>query len=188
MSYKLTPPSLSRYSVTRTEVLRRVTRALDETRVVLLHAPAGYGKTTTLIQLHRHFEAEGITCAWLQLDESDNDLSRFIGSLQRVLQPLEVERAATINARPGFGPADGGAAAQNLLDTAARLKAPLALFLDDLEAVTSPAVLAVIAGIVGHLVDGGPTPARRRARVVEGAGTVARDRCLIPAAVHRGSR
>jgi LuxR family maltose regulon positive regulatory protein len=154
MSYKLTPPSLSRYSVTRTEVLRRVTRALDETRVVLLHAPAGYGKTTTLIQLHRHFEAEGITCAWLQLDESDNDLSRFIGSLQRVLQPLEVERAATINARPGFGPADGGAAAQNLLDTAARLKAPLALFLDDLEAVTSPAVLAVIAGIVSRLPPG----------------------------------
>jgi LuxR family maltose regulon positive regulatory protein len=90
--------------------------ALDETKVVLLHAPAGYGKTTTLIQLHRRFVADGVACAWLQLDDADNDLSRFMRSLQQLLPPLEPGRGGAELVERRLAAGDSGAVVEVLLD------------------------------------------------------------------------
>ena len=64
-----------------------VTRALaaDNARVVLIQAPAGYGKTTLLQQIRAHLGEQQIRSGWLTLDEGDDDLSRFLAHLHAVI-------------------------------------------------------------------------------------------------------
>ena len=46
--------------------------------VVVLVAPAGYGKSTLMSRWHGHLSERGIPCAWLSMDEDDNDTTRFM--------------------------------------------------------------------------------------------------------------
>lgn len=50
--------------------------------LLLVHAPAGYGKTTTIAE---RFEALQANTAWLRLEESDNDPGRFAAYLAHTL-------------------------------------------------------------------------------------------------------
>ena len=46
-------------------------------RLTLIHAPAGYGKTSLLVQWHRLLVERGIEVAWLTLEEEESDAARF---------------------------------------------------------------------------------------------------------------
>lgn len=59
--------------------------------VTLLRAPAGYGKSIALGQLHMALKADGERCATLTLDKRDADLDRFF---RRVADALSVDVAA----------------------------------------------------------------------------------------------
>ncbi|MCY4057929.1 MAG: hypothetical protein OXG44_07995, partial [Gammaproteobacteria bacterium] len=41
-------------------------------RITLLHAPPGFGKTALLANCCRRLQDEGVTVAWLSLDEYDS--------------------------------------------------------------------------------------------------------------------
>lgn len=62
-------------------------RALAETRVVLLCAAAGYGKTATLVRALEGLPAEQAV-AWISLDEGD-DLPRLLECLMAALEPFD---------------------------------------------------------------------------------------------------
>ena len=55
--------------------------ALRAVRLTLVHAPAGYGKTTTLGQWFRRLREDGGRVAWLSLDEFDATVDQFAGNL-----------------------------------------------------------------------------------------------------------
>ena len=68
------PPTRPEW-LSRPRLLARLDQASDF-RLVLISAPAGYGKTTLLSAwaaqpIDRHV-------AWLSLDEADNDVARFL--------------------------------------------------------------------------------------------------------------
>lgn len=71
---KLQPPRSNRVLVERQALIELLNRGRDR-KLTLVTAPAGYGKSTTVIewleQLERPF-------AWLSLDEADNDSARFL--------------------------------------------------------------------------------------------------------------
>ena len=54
-------------------------------RLILLSAPPGYGKTTTLVDF---LAASSLQVAWLQLDEADNDPSIFLACLIEAISHL----------------------------------------------------------------------------------------------------
>src|SRR5258708_30501549 len=54
--------------------------------VVVVAAPAGYGKSTLMARWHARLLARGVSCAWLSLDEDDNDVARFLRHLIAALQ------------------------------------------------------------------------------------------------------
>src|ERR1700743_2131551 len=54
---KVTPPVSSRYEVPRQAILQRVRES--DRAVVVIHAPAGFGKTTLMTQLRADAEARG---------------------------------------------------------------------------------------------------------------------------------
>jgi LuxR family transcriptional regulator, maltose regulon positive regulatory protein len=96
---KLIPPSSRPGTVTRSDLLGRLTGA-KVSSVVGLFAPAGYGKTTLLAQ---SVAREQRPVAWVSIDEGDNDpvvlLSHIAVAVDRLL-PLTPE-LLTMLASPG---------------------------------------------------------------------------------------
>jgi LuxR family maltose regulon positive regulatory protein len=84
LTAKLTAPELRPGLVPRQSLLHRLAGSSD-VPVVLLTAPAGYGKTTLLRQWT---EADPRPCAWVQIDESDNDLEDFLRCLIEAMRCL----------------------------------------------------------------------------------------------------
>ncbi len=70
---KITPPLLKEALVERTRLLEWIQNG-TRGRISLVCAPAGFGKTTLLTQW---VYARQTSCAWLTLDERDNDPVRF---------------------------------------------------------------------------------------------------------------
>ncbi len=56
---------------------------LEPVSLLLVHAPAGYGKTTTVAD---RLEALEATSAWYRLEVGDNDPARFAGYLAKALE------------------------------------------------------------------------------------------------------
>jgi LuxR family maltose regulon positive regulatory protein len=84
---KIQAPRLRRGLIERSALEQQLGNALTSCRLVLLVAPAGYGKTAALSrQLQRLSAACAI--AWLSVDEQD-DLQRFLSHLVEALEPLD---------------------------------------------------------------------------------------------------
>jgi len=137
---KLSPPAIAPTQVLRAAICERI--AATAVKLVLVRAPAGFGKTTAMAQSRERIEAQGIATAWITLDRADNDVSRFLGSLAEAALRLGAEEPR------GHTPFDAVAAL-------AAHEAPFALFLDDFEVVQEPAVLGLVREIVEHLPRGG---------------------------------
>ncbi|MPY78515.1 MAG: AAA family ATPase [Actinophytocola sp.] len=72
-----------------------VLRSGRSRRLTLIHAPAGFGKTTLAVQWERVLRREHFPVAWLSLDRDDNDalwfLARLIEAVHRVAPALAPE-------------------------------------------------------------------------------------------------
>ncbi|HCI9399859.1 TPA: helix-turn-helix transcriptional regulator [Klebsiella variicola] len=61
---------------------------VQQCRLGVVCAGAGFGKTTLLAQWHQQMVAQGERIAWLSLDEDDDDVWQFIPYLLQALRPL----------------------------------------------------------------------------------------------------
>jgi ATP/maltotriose-dependent transcriptional regulator MalT len=94
LSNKLHVPRLPARLVSRSRLIERLKQGLSQV-LILLCAPAGFGKTTLLAQ----FLAEcGLPAAWLSLDPEDNDPVRFLSSLIAALQTRDPSIGASVQA------------------------------------------------------------------------------------------
>lgn len=73
---KLYVPKLRRGVVPRPRLSERLNRAL-ESKVTLVSAPAGFGKTTLLAEWRASAPAHESATAWLSLEPSDNHAALF---------------------------------------------------------------------------------------------------------------
>src|SRR5689334_10972992 len=75
---KLHPPLLRSQLVQRARLTRQLTTALRHAvPLVLVSAPAGFGKTTFIAEWHATRAGRRFPLAWLALDARDNDPARF---------------------------------------------------------------------------------------------------------------
>jgi len=111
--------------------------------VLLLVAPAGFGKTTAMAQLRQQWHGDGLATAWLTLDRGDNDPQRFLGGLREALQALQPAAEPRATLLP-FDP----------FEAAARSGRPFALFLDDFECIAADAVVRLVRDLVEQLPRG----------------------------------
>ncbi len=133
---KLNPPAFVATQVPRTAISEEIAAAT--VKLVLVRAPAGFGKTTAMAQIRERMDAQGIATAWLTLDRADNDVSRFLNCLAEAVQRIGVDEPAS------HAPFDAVAAL-------AAHDSPFTLFLDDFEVVQEPAVLGLVRELVEHL-------------------------------------
>jgi LuxR family maltose regulon positive regulatory protein len=131
LATKLRVPSRRRGLVPRDRLVDRLRGSEERTpRLVLISAPAGFGKTTLMTQWLTSSTVAGTTVSWLALDRDDDELQQFLAHLV----------AAVRAAAPGVG--DG---AWSLL--AAGSSAPaqdvLVSLINDLDLLAGSTVLAL---------------------------------------------
>jgi len=145
---KLEVPRARRGLVPRDALVQRLIDA-DEAAVVVIEAPAGYGKTTLMAQWAERTKAR---VAWLSLDAGDDDPASFLGYLDEAIgrvEPLDYDRD------PPMG-TPGGAllGARRLAAAIAGLSHPITLMLDHVETVTSVESRDILTELALRLPEG----------------------------------
>jgi LuxR family transcriptional regulator, maltose regulon positive regulatory protein len=147
---KLAVPAARPADVSRTALVNRL-RALRAERVVVIVAPAGYGKTTLCAQWA---ERARRACAWLTVDERDNDPVVFVRHLVAAVDQAvglgsdDLERIS----RPGESVLSGALPA--LAAAIGAVRKPLLLVLDDAHLLRSDDAAAALALVAEHLAPG----------------------------------
>ena len=137
---KLYTPSLPPQIITRQRLTEHLNHGLQwGSKLSLISAPAGFGKTTATLAWLRDLQRP---FAWLSLDESDNDLLRFlcyfIGALQTIFPDVGDGLVEAYQAAPE--PATLEAVLTALLNKLGQTDAPFLLVLDDYHAIENTAV------------------------------------------------
>jgi len=146
LNAKLHAPLLRARLVSRPRLTRRLTAALGQgTPLVLVTAPAGFGKTTFITEWHASRAGRGFPLAWLALDERDNDPARFWAYLVRALAGLFSGLA--LQAPPELEAGDLAGQFEELaalLGEQPALARPALLVLDDYHLITNAALHAAL--------------------------------------------
>jgi LuxR family maltose regulon positive regulatory protein len=141
-------PLIRSTHITRPRLTNLIDSGLDRT-LILVSAPAGYGKTTLV---SNWLKEKKILSAWLSLDGGDNDPIRFLQYLVAALMPI-----APGITDDAFGMLQGSLPAQfegviNLLSNElASFPEPFVLVLDDFHVIHSEAVQKILAYFLEHL-------------------------------------
>jgi LuxR family maltose regulon positive regulatory protein len=142
---KLRPPVIGRDTVTRAHLLNR----LDYHRpLTLIVAPAGYGKTTLMVDWITHAR---YPCAWLALDAYDDSLTAFmtyvLAALETIFPGAYPETRALLNSAANPAPA---AIARTLVNELDALPHGVVLVLDDYHSIQDPAIQQVMAALLRY--------------------------------------
>ena len=119
--------------------------------LVLITAPAGFGKTILLGQIHDWVRDVGTPTGWLSLEPSDDEFGRFI-SYMRVVILRALRRDRTVTSVSPVAPADSPLAeAMELIELVAATSEPFAIFLDDLHEIRNPDILGFLSRLLSVL-------------------------------------
>ena len=119
--------------------------------VVVLAAPAGYGKSTLMAHWHGSLSDRGVACAWLSIDEDDNDKARFVRHLVAALQRADARiGSATLGQLASDFTSGAKPVLEALAGDLARLQGRLVLFLDDLQFIQQPDVIDIVDWLVNY--------------------------------------
>jgi LuxR family transcriptional regulator, maltose regulon positive regulatory protein len=119
--------------------------------VVVLADPAGYGKSTLMARWHARLLERGLSCAWLSLDEDDNDAARFLRHLIAALQMASVHigNAVAENLITDF--ANGSRSVlEAIAGDLAQLRNRIVLFLDDLQLAEGREVRVILDWLINY--------------------------------------
>jgi LuxR family maltose regulon positive regulatory protein len=127
-------------------------RSAGETaaRLILVCAPAGFGKTTLISTWLA--QAVGVQAAWLSLDEGDNDPIRFLTYLIASMQ-IPVPGAGEMARRllQSHQPAAAEAVLTSLINDIRNNSQPFLLVLEDYHAINTHSVHHALSFLVDHL-------------------------------------
>ena len=127
----------------------------QESGITLLHAPPGFGKTALLANCCRRLQSDGVSVAWLSIDENDSPQA-LAGYLALAFQNANLDTTST---RRTFGgphdaPSSPGCETRSgyrismLIRAIERHGAPCFLALDEIERLTNPDAVATLNQLV----------------------------------------
>jgi LuxR family transcriptional regulator, maltose regulon positive regulatory protein len=147
---KLAPPSSEALLLARPDVLAAFC-GLRAKKLALVTAPSASGKSTLMSQAYLALAAQGMDVCWLSLDASDNDAQRFCTSLIAAIQRARPAAGASafelMRTAPRVPLQEAIASLINDLTTSA---APLAIFLDDFQEITSAEVHSAVSYLLQY--------------------------------------
>ena len=152
---KLTSPPAFRVRLAERDELLDEIRTAAERHVILVDAPAGYGKTWLLGRHYAELRGLGTRVVWLGAGEMDANefLALIVAGLERA--GIDAGRLAGLAAE-GFADVPIRAIVSALTATLESVAAPVVVFVDDLHRLTRQAMQDVLA----RLMDESPTHVR----------------------------
>ncbi len=145
---KLCVPPLRSSWITRSRLVKRMGEGF-EGKLTLISAPAGFGKTTLLVDwIHKY----KISVAWFSLDRSDNDPLRFLTYVILGLQGQGADTgkaALTMLQSPQPPPIES--ILINLINDVIRIPTDMALVLDDYHLVDARPIHDLIVFLLENL-------------------------------------
>lgn len=162
---KTSPPHLPQDAVQRRTLVELF--MASPAPALVLEAPAGFGKTTTMLQIVQAMQARGHAVVWLTVDDRDNDFSRFFVYLRAAIYRAGLLRAADgldIQDRNGTAFSNLRAQAFELLDVMEGADQPFVIFVDGFEKIQSPDVVWLVSELMQCL--------NPRQRIVVGGRTL----------------
>jgi LuxR family maltose regulon positive regulatory protein len=190
---KLYVPQVRKRLVARPRLSERLSHGA-QSRLTVIAAPAGFGKTTLLSAWLDVPSSEQGLVAWLSLDENDRQPGLFWTNLIAALQSIVPGLGAGALTLIQSGQAPGQDVIATLLNDLSVVRSEIRLVLDDYHLVYGPDVEAGMALLLEHLAphvhlvissraDPALPLARLRARGVGGDGE-----CVHRQSVHNGRR
>ncbi len=147
---KLHAPARRHDALLRPRLIDILRSALENSRLTLVSAPAGAGKTSLLAELPHAFPER--RWAWLLLDEEDNDPSRFSAVLAASLEQIDPCFREGEPAAPEEGELAGRQAVTAIINHAVRLRgAPIALAIDDFHVIGDEQVHQTVEYLIDRL-------------------------------------
>ncbi len=151
LSTKLSIPPLRSRLVQRSRLIQKLNHGL-ECGLVLVSAPAGYGKSTLLSAWLSQVEFDAV---WVSLDDKDNDLFRFLTYLSAALRLIDPGFDQIYESSPVTSqPPELEAILTPLINHIAVVSKPFLVILDDYHLIQDQAVHQT----VGYLLDHRPEP------------------------------
>ncbi|MEN8808969.1 MAG: response regulator, partial [Desulfobacterales bacterium] len=145
LSTKLHLPQLDRNHIHRLHLLERLDQARERV-CTLVSAPAGYGKTSLISSWIEKYDG---LCAWVSLDEKDNDLRMFLNYFLSAIQTLFPDAVrktlamANSSQLPPLSSVTG-----TLINELDRIEQPFILSLDDCHLIRNESVFDLIADLM----------------------------------------
>ncbi|HEY5856033.1 MAG TPA: protein kinase [Aldersonia sp.] len=141
---KYRPPFNPRRLVQRQRLIDTL-RAGSRRRLVLIHAPAGFGKSTLAAQWRDTLIAEGVPVAWLSIDHDDNNVVWFLTHLLEALHLV----APSVVASSAQVLEEGGEEAQryvlsSLINRIHSQRTFVVVVIDDWHRVSDPPTIAAL--------------------------------------------
>lgn len=152
LSTKLLIPAIRPVWVKRPHLIRQLNAGLDH-KLTLVSAPAGYGKSTLIIEWANQVS---LPAAWLSLESADNTPPRFWSYFVSSLQTLpdmqdKFPKEYFLDLESALRSSSPEETLTGLVDDIARIRNPFILFLDDLHLITDPGIHNGLVFLLEHL-------------------------------------
>lgn len=145
------PPTPGRALVRRDRLIERI-RAGQSRKLTVIHGPTGFGKSTLASQWCHLLSSEGVTVAWLTVDNDDNNLvwflSHLIEAIRAVKPTLATELSDVLEER---GDESERYVLTSLINEIHRSGEPLTLVIDDWHVITEKPTIAALRYLLDNL-------------------------------------
>ncbi|MFQ5932145.1 MAG: hypothetical protein ACE5MM_07040, partial [Nitrospiraceae bacterium] len=141
------PPARSEL-VSRPRLIDRLSEGLTR-KLILISAPAGFGKTTLLGEWVGHNE---LPVAWVSLDERDNDPTRFLMYVVSALQTIDADiGAGALSLLESSQPRPAELILTSLINEVAETAQEFILVLDDSHLIEGRPIHEALTFLLEHL-------------------------------------
>jgi LuxR family maltose regulon positive regulatory protein len=145
---KLVIPPLRGNVVHRPRLIEKLNAVLDK-KMCLVSAPAGYGKSTLLLDWIRNLD---IPVAWFSIDIQDNDLSLYYSCFLQAIQGRFPKFGNSLsNLLQSSQPPTFGTIITNLINELYQLNSELIIILDDFHLIQSQNILDSMSLLLDNL-------------------------------------
>ncbi len=158
---KLYVPRLRPFLIPRPHLIKKLNQGLQQgCKLTLISAPAGFGKTTLIADFGMRIaestnpqsEIRNLKLCWLSLDESDNDLTRFLTYFVAALQTIESNVGkGVLTALQSPGTVNVELILTALLNEIAEFPDDLVFILDDYHVIESQPIDKALTFLLDHL-------------------------------------
>ncbi|GAB4124814.1 MAG: hypothetical protein OHK0050_36480 [Roseiflexaceae bacterium] len=144
---KLTIPRPARQTLQRSELIAQIDNAVRTKQVTVLAAPAGWGKTTTLVQW---VSQTSIPVVWYTIDPSDTNLRQFLFYLLHALSAVDTRAKELLGQLDTTAPRELAPLCELTAALVAEIEQPFALIFDDFHILADhadPLIFSLLASI-----------------------------------------